>query len=383
MAKLFVQEFISVKSVVSIVSWLLFAMSLTLGCTLFYFLNSLDSHISDEVKQRLNLARNMEVNIAKRILAEYTYWDEAYERIYIENDLEWVNNYSGRFIMDYNEFDFSLALKEGNNEVYFVKNELTQDLMLDSLMANGLAEMIQQSKTQESVTRLTSGMLKIGQHVFLVVGGPVISEAQALPRENTYMAVGRIIDEQYLNEVAENYLIPGLKIIPDTPNSNSQQSLTSPHGVHLASLSWDAPSPSREILPIVSLLLILFTTSTIIITNYLFKRAQADRESYENRLFEEATTDALTKISNRRYFYERGYNVFREYVRQKKKLGVLILDMDYFKLLNDNYGHAFGDKALIHFAGICREELREIDIFGRVGGKNLPLSCLMSMSNKR
>jgi diguanylate cyclase (GGDEF)-like protein len=46
-----------------------------------------------------------------------------------------------------------------------------------------------------------------------------------------------------------------------------------------------------------------------------------------------------------------------------------MLDIDHFKLVNDSYGHPIGDQVLINLASACKEELREVDIFGRVGGE--------------
>jgi diguanylate cyclase (GGDEF)-like protein len=46
-----------------------------------------------------------------------------------------------------------------------------------------------------------------------------------------------------------------------------------------------------------------------------------------------------------------------------------MLDIDHFKLINDAYGHPIGDQVLINLSHVCKEELREVDIFGRVGGE--------------
>ena len=55
--------------------------------------------------------------------------------------------------------------------------------------------------------------------------------------------------------------------------------------------------------------------------------------------------------------------------RSKKSVSFLMLDIDHFKLVNDTYGHPTGDLVLIALVKTCLEELREIDIFGRVGGE--------------
>ena len=90
------------------------------------------------------------------------------------------------------------------------------------------------------------------------------------------------------------------------------------------------------------------------------------------RLYEEtrklADHDQLTGFYNHRYLHERlGEEVVRAQ-RTKRPLAVLMLDLDDFKLVNDTFGHLFGDRVLVHVAGIIREVLRGSDVAARYGG---------------
>jgi diguanylate cyclase (GGDEF)-like protein len=90
------------------------------------------------------------------------------------------------------------------------------------------------------------------------------------------------------------------------------------------------------------------------------------------RLYDEARKladrDQLTGFYNHRYLHERlGEEVVRAQ-RTKRPLAVLMLDLDDFKLVNDTFGHLFGDRVLVHVAGIVRESLRASDIPARYGG---------------
>ncbi len=82
-----------------------------------------------------------------------------------------------------------------------------------------------------------------------------------------------------------------------------------------------------------------------------------------------AITDPLTKIYNRRYFFEIAQREFDRAVRYGYPLSILMLDIDHFKAVNDTYGHQIGDIALQNVANRCRESIRDIDILARYGGE--------------
>ncbi len=96
------------------------------------------------------------------------------------------------------------------------------------------------------------------------------------------------------------------------------------------------------------------------------KRAQAELE----RL---ASTDPLTGIANRRFFYELARPEFNKAKRYKRPFSVIILDIDYFKSINDTYGHAVGDQALIHIARLIHSVCRSVDVAARYGGEEFVL----------
>ncbi|MCW8837775.1 MAG: diguanylate cyclase [Thiovulaceae bacterium] len=82
-----------------------------------------------------------------------------------------------------------------------------------------------------------------------------------------------------------------------------------------------------------------------------------------------ANQDALTKISNRAHFMKFARKYFEIANRNDESLQVLSLDLDYFKKINDTYGHQTGDCVLKEFTNKVSLLLRKSDIFGRVGGE--------------
>ncbi|MTI15195.1 diguanylate cyclase [Sansalvadorimonas verongulae] len=87
------------------------------------------------------------------------------------------------------------------------------------------------------------------------------------------------------------------------------------------------------------------------------------------KLQNEADTDSLTGILNRRAFLRNARTTIRRLQEHNYGLSLLYLDIDLFKSLNDNYGHAFGDHVLKQFAEVCQDNLRERDLLGRIGGE--------------
>lgn len=86
-----------------------------------------------------------------------------------------------------------------------------------------------------------------------------------------------------------------------------------------------------------------------------------------------AITDALTTLYNRRGFFELGHREVERARRFGRPLAAIMLDLDYFKQVNDTYGHAIGDQVLAKIAARCRAVLREVDLIGRCGGEEFAI----------
>lgn len=86
-----------------------------------------------------------------------------------------------------------------------------------------------------------------------------------------------------------------------------------------------------------------------------------------------AYSDYLTKLPNRRYFFESAETEISRHNRYKDELSLIMFDIDHFKRINDEFGHSVGDLVLQKIADICRVELREIDIIGRIGGEEFAI----------
>ena len=108
--------------------------------------------------------------------------------------------------------------------------------------------------------------------------------------------------------------------------------------------------------------------------NLLELRAkQIDLAAANQQLYFLATTDQLTNLKNRRYFIEQLELEVERSCRYGRQCAVAILDADKFKSINDTYGHDIGDKVLQALSQMLLDELRNVDLVGRIGGEEFAI----------
>ena len=86
-----------------------------------------------------------------------------------------------------------------------------------------------------------------------------------------------------------------------------------------------------------------------------------------------AQTDELTGMNNRRSFFSQGHIISEQAIRYRLQFTVMMLDIDWFKKVNDNYGHLIGDEALKDVARVIMAGIRTPDISGRIGGEEFAI----------
>jgi len=118
----------------------------------------------------------------------------------------------------------------------------------------------------------------------------------------------------------------------------------------------------------------LFTASAIFISVLIVivsisKKCLTELDESQEKLFEMATRDSLTGLLNRR----EGFRRFAEEVSRTKRTGdplsLMMIDIDHFKRINDNYGHQFGDTVLKEVSRTILKTLRDYDLMMRYGGE--------------
>ena len=102
---------------------------------------------------------------------------------------------------------------------------------------------------------------------------------------------------------------------------------------------------------------------------------QNELEEANIRLKSLSTTDALTGIANRYMLDQSIDQAIQSAKRYKRALSIIMVDLDYFKQVNDTYGHHAGDKVLKASADLLRQNCRKSDIVGRWGGEEFLIVC--------
>ncbi len=92
-------------------------------------------------------------------------------------------------------------------------------------------------------------------------------------------------------------------------------------------------------------------------------------ERAQKQLYESATRDGLTNCYNKKYFADQLKTEFAYYYRHNEPMSLCLFDIDFFKKLNDGFGHQAGDHVLKTLAAIVQKMLRTEDIFARYGGE--------------
>jgi len=107
-----------------------------------------------------------------------------------------------------------------------------------------------------------------------------------------------------------------------------------------------------------------------VITHFLgYLSDITDLKNYQAKLEHLSRTDQLTKVNNRLYIDEILQKQYYRFFRNDENCSLILIDIDYFKNINDEHGHIVGDIFLVEFAKILKNNIRESDIVGRWGGE--------------
>ena len=119
----------------------------------------------------------------------------------------------------------------------------------------------------------------------------------------------------------------------------------------------------------------IFASLSLIYPFIIGKRMIEQQELLTNEITNLSEIDHLTQMYNRRKITELFGREITRYIRYKYPLSIILIDIDYFKEVNDQFGHNQGDITLKEIASIIKAEVRETDYAGRWGGEEFLIVC--------
>ena len=358
----------------------LFGMSLVsiVGLMLMTFM-SLEDLTQDNFKQRVNTAFNVEIKRQQELLQEYSYWDEAHLNTIIEQDKDWTNEHLGKYLLDSYGINLSWAFKTSTiPTTAFLDGEL-ENIHPDTLQSRHIGNLVEAATTAE-MPHIASGYHEYFGTPYLVSIGLFLDETAEQPKgDGSFLMFAQRLDDEKIHDISNTYNLPGLRLTPvENDTDNNKLSFFGPAGDPLINLTWNKVSPNKEyflqlLLPVV-LIFVLMTG----LTCWLLASEYKNRQLYSSRLADLASKDFLTDISNRREFYFLANQAISHSNRDQTPLTLLIMDLDHFKKINDSLGHCAGDKVLTEFAQLVKKNLREFDVFARIGGEEFAVLLIAS-----
>ncbi len=196
---------------------------------------------------------------------------------------------------------------------------------------------------------------------------------QMLTHGISHLKIAGVLDEHYNMSVGIRRDLPELlsiynKAIAATDTEQRQQIMNKWLSI---TLQYD---------PDYSLLWKLLAGLLIILVLSLYRYRVIHRHNNElqevnKKLTKMSQNDQLTGLPNRYYLHEAFENALQTYRRYKHQFAVIILDIDYFKKVNDTHGHVVGDEVIKKIADMLSDNLRDTDIVGRWGGEEFLIVC--------
>ena len=118
-----------------------------------------------------------------------------------------------------------------------------------------------------------------------------------------------------------------------------------------------------------------FTILALLIPIFYGRKLIKQQQVLHTEISRVAAEDCLTELYNRRKINELIQNEIERSERYKKGFSIIIMDIDYFKRVNDRFGHLAGDQLLKMFSDIIRDTIRHTDTAGRWGGEEFVVLC--------
>lgn len=332
-------------------------------------------------------------NSLAQTAVDYAWWDDAVENVIVTPNNEWADANLGSYF--YNSIGLSRTMVVGQNDVptYVHDGGERQNPADYKGQMEVLRSLVSEARkaTEEPIKAI--GFIRLGDDLFLGAASVIIPYEKSFPemmsREKQHVLILlKNIDKNFLSNISFKYGLPNLRTSSvDLDVGLSAMSLHGPDGEVVETIIWDAALPGEDVLwnimpglgaVLVFLIFVgllffrnVFATATYLQDQNIILAETTDQLKSANSELENLSyRDSLTGVSNRRKFDETIETEWMRGTRNGSPLSIIFIDIDYFKLFNDTYGHDEGDKCLQQVAGVLSKVIgRSSDLLARYGGE--------------
>jgi diguanylate cyclase (GGDEF)-like protein len=302
-----------------------------------------------------------------RSVVDYAVWDDAVRHLVLTLDEAWAAD-NLETLRKAAGGQSTFAIDGTGRTVYSLDEDgLRSDRAAEAYLTGGLGSLLREARAQagEGVT----GFVDANGTPVLAAAAAVLPHTAEVARPDgpltVLLAVDRL-DDARLREIGELYLLRDLRLA-DAADGAGLLSLATAGGGRVGGLVWQPDRPGTELLrrlvPALAALSLGLGLGAVLVLRHARQVALIIHES-ERR----AATDALTGLPNRVLLRDRIGQALARLRRNAGEVGVLYLDLDGFKTVNDTHGHAAGDALLRLVADRLRGCVRESDTLARLGG---------------
>jgi diguanylate cyclase (GGDEF)-like protein len=332
---------------------------------------SIDDQARAEMKSRVEVALDIESRRLGDLLTEYAFWDLAHKHLIQQPDPQWADENIGTYMADNLSIALSIAVRGDNSEAIAFRDGKQATGVLAGLRRAGLDKLVPVIRADTSRPDPQNAFIDLDGQLLLLAVDTFTPEFERSPAaDGAYLLIARRISAEYIATIGELYKIPNLRFAGgaaiDPALSHTIQDLEAKSRLTLV---WDERSPAKNTSHRIALPLTATFLLMVVISGWIIRMDIGRRQQQEQMLRELATHDPLTGIYNRRQFFRLAHRELGRTNREKIAMSLLILDLDHFKQVNDQYGHVAGDQLLINTAKVLFEGLREFDVIARYGGE--------------
>jgi diguanylate cyclase (GGDEF)-like protein len=309
----------------------------------------------------------------RTITLDYTSWGEAWRNVVDRND-RWVDKNVRTAVFVARTMDLFLVVQPDGTIQYSWNNKTVEAPVRERFPAELARDMLNRlDKVPPSQSALFETTARIGDDIYLLAASRFMPDNIDVKRNLPLPGgiFGLRLNAERLASLGKSFLVDDLKLSPPGETAQLSHVLRDAKGAPVAQLEWTPPYPGdvllhTAVLPVAGVLLI-FIFSGVIVAAAAHKTA-ADLARSESNAYATARRDALTGLANRLHFHEVISSSAVRSACASGEFGIVYIDLNDFKNINDSIGHSGGDELVKIFARRLDQTLGPTCLVARIGG---------------